>query len=789
VEALNYLRSGLDLSLVTPTASGKTLCYNLPIIESSLNQPQTTALYIFPLKALAFDQMRKLGQLVEAMPPQSHQLKVGLMTGDTPKEERLRLFIPKPPNILAVSPDLLHHHLYNLRRRDDGEPWRQFLRQLRWVVIDEAHTYVGAFGAHFANLMRRLRLAVDSVGGNSDQVQFICASATVGNPKEMALRFSGRERHPERLRLIERSGAGSSGRTLLCLNPSTRANPDASKIILSWLQHDLSGIVFCNSRTALKSLLGLLQREAQRQGLSYLASKVAIFYGSLTGDRRREIIQQLQSRRLKVILSTSALEAGIDLPELDCCLLRGFPGSLMSFWQRVGRAGRSQHGLVVFLPVAQNPIDAFYGRNPEQLLSAQIESAAFNPDYPTILSQHLECSCVESGIPLAQLTTRFGLAAGQIADGLLQQDKLFLSRNGQLWGRGYPHKNFSLRSSANTSISLTDKHSGEVLETMPKALAQREVFPGAIYTLQDADGEVIAYRSESLDQQRGEAVLAYIGKSTDLFTEAFSESNIKLLSPLADAKIITTSLPENRLRLTLAWGEITTLVTGYRMLTRKYSNTCTWERCSNYRQSLEGITCSYCKRPLRWSEITQVTQEFEFDLPLTTHYQAPVLKIELNQPLKTSVFTNVNQIKEQIRKVHDTIPDQLMHLWQCSPDFIALHTMAHQIIKAVPLVVLSSHLDVDALFENSQSSTISYFFDTCPGGNGATEAIFQKLDTFAAKAKALATDCDCESGCPRCLTQHGCPQQNIGLHKDAGLFLLALISAKSEENSINDRLT
>ncbi len=143
VEALEYLRAGNDLSLVTPTASGKTLCYNLPILESCLNQPETTALYIFPLKALAFDQMGKLKQLIEAMPPLSHQLKVGLMTGDTPKEERFRLFTPKPPNILAVSPDLLHYHLYHLRRRDDGEPWRQFLRQLRWVVIDEAHTYSG----------------------------------------------------------------------------------------------------------------------------------------------------------------------------------------------------------------------------------------------------------------------------------------------------------------------------------------------------------------------------------------------------------------------------------------------------------------------------------------------------------------------------------------------------------------------------------------------------------------------------------------------------------------------
>ena len=264
---------------------------------------------------------------------------------------------------------------------------------------------VGAFGAHFANLMRRLRLAVDTVGGNSQRLQFICSSATIGNPQEMALRFSGRTHHPERLHLISRSGAPSAGRTLLSLAPNSAANVEACKIVISWLQHNLSGIVFCNSRAAVKGLLGLIQRESQRQGLSYLASKVAIFYSSLTSERRREIIQKLQTGKIKVIIATSSLEAGIDLPELDCCLIRGFPGSLMSFWQRVGRAGRKKHGLVIYLPLGQNLIDVFYAQHPEQLLSSEMECAAFNPDYPTILGKHLECGCIESSLDLGELNS------------------------------------------------------------------------------------------------------------------------------------------------------------------------------------------------------------------------------------------------------------------------------------------------------------------------------------------------------------------------------------------------
>ena len=179
IESLTALRKGLDICIFTPTASGKTLCYNLAILESCLQQPQTTALYIFPLKALALDQIQKLEKMVSYFPKSS--VKIGLITGDISSENRKKLFIPHSPNILGVSPDLLHYQLYKIRSKD-GEGWRKFFQQLRYVVIDESHTYRGAFGAHFANLMRRLKMAVDRVGGSSEKLQFIFSSATIGNP-------------------------------------------------------------------------------------------------------------------------------------------------------------------------------------------------------------------------------------------------------------------------------------------------------------------------------------------------------------------------------------------------------------------------------------------------------------------------------------------------------------------------------------------------------------------------------------------------------------------------------
>jgi DEAD/DEAH box helicase domain-containing protein len=773
-EALVKLRAGYDLTITTPTASGKTLCYNLPIIESCLKQPDTTALYIFPLKALALDQMRKLQQLVKAVP--NHQIKIALMTGDTPKESRQQLFIPAPPNILAVSPDLLHHYLYNIRRPIEGEGWRQFLRQLRYVVIDESHTYIGAFGAHFANLMRRLRLAIDSVGGNSHRLQFIISSATIGNPISMALRFSGRTQQPQRLHFIKDSGADSAGRSLLCLEPSSAANVEASKMVISWLQHNLSGIVFCNSRAAVKGLLGLIQRETQRQGIGHLASQLALFYSSLTSERRREIISKLQSGQVKVIISTSSLEAGIDLPELDCCLIRGFPGSLMSFWQRVGRAGRKQHGLVIYLPLAQNPIDVYYAKNPQQLLSGEVECSAFNPDYPTILGKHLECGCVESALAIGEINRRFGNVAGTVADSLMQQNKLYLSNKGKLWGHGYPHKEINLRGAANTSIDLIDKHSGDILEKMSLEVAYREVFPEAIYFLQDESGDIIAYRSESLNVEKGEARLAYLGKETNLFTEAESQLDIVPLSTLAQPKIIQTNIEDCKIRLTLAWGEITTSVTGYRLMKRTYGKTCKNKQCVNFKKSLEGNSCLKCRRQLYSAEVTTLQNEIMFELPFVTKYQAPCVLIDLNEPLKKALRSQVNILKQDIiTQYGSNIPEIYQPLWTGTADFIAIHSLQHQIIKAVPLVVLSSSLDVDGIVTQKEDRIYNYFYDTCSGGNGAAEAIFHDLSKFAAKAHALASGCNCETGCPRCLHASGCPQHNEPLNKDLGLYLLNAI--------------
>ncbi len=779
IEALECLRSGKDLCLATPTASGKTLCYNPSIFEYALTHPQATALYIFPLKALALDQLGKLQAITNAL-PSARRIKVGMITGDISFADRKQLFIPHPPQILVVSPDLLHYQLYKIQQGKEGENWREFLRNLKWIVLDEAHTYFGAFGAHIANLLRRVRVAVDTVGGDSNLIQFIFASATIGNPHQIALRFSGRENTPNRLHLI--SGGGiSQGRSLVCLQPSNAANFDASKIVISWLHNNVTGIVFCNSRSAVKSLLGVIQTTLYRENEGYLASQIRMFYGSLKNEQRQDIIQQISRGKIKIILSTSALEAGIDLPELDCCLIRGYPGSIMSFWQRVGRVGRQNPGLAIFLPVAQNPLDYYFGNYPQQLLNGEVESAFFNPDYPLILSKHLHCSCFESKIPIKQINQRFGSKAEAIAKDLLNQNKIFLNNAGYLWGNGYPHKEVNLRGTSQDSIELIDQQSKEEFEVMSRAIAVREVFPGAIYTAQDSQGNIVKYRSQTLELEQGKANLVRYEQDPGLFTEAIEDIDITLLQKLAAPQVINTTINKGAIALNLAWGKITSLVTGYKLYQKKSEPTCTNSTCRMYRQSIQAKSCPICHSLTRIADIKKLKNIITFEHPYQTTYEAPIVSVQINPEISKTLKLEVNQLKQSIQKTYkDNIPYELETLWLSSAEFIALHSIEHQITFALPLLVLSSSQDLSgAVFSKAEGENFSvegYFFDNCHGGNGAAEAVFNQFSKLAAKAKSLAENCQCEIGCPRCLFQPGCPHQNQGLHKGVGLFMLDAIT-------------
>jgi DEAD/DEAH box helicase domain-containing protein len=349
-----------------------------------------------------------------------------------------------------------------------------------------------------------------------------------------------------------------------------------------------------------------------------------------------------------------------------------------------------------------------------------------------------------------------------------------------LRGRGNPHLGVNIRGSAIDAIELIDENTGGSFEEMSRDIAYREVFSGAIYTAFDEGNRLVTYRCQSLDIDKKKAILQPFEEDPDLFTEADLGLQIELLENLEEPRIIPTSLPEARLRLTFGWGKITSEVTGYKLCKGEYRQTCTNVKCRRHQQPLKGKRCTSCGRALKSLEINELIKSVSFNPSYQIQYQAPVVKVEINPALIAAITAEVNRQRASATSQYgDDIPQELKGLFKNPPVAVALHSMAHQIQLAVPLVVLSSTRDVNCTVEQEGSGIVAYFFDTTDGGNGASEEIGKQLPLFAAKAMSLALNCECSDGCPKCLIQIGCTQQNQGLHKKVGLFLLEAIATNS----------
>ena len=282
--------------------------------------------------------------------------------------------------------------------------------------------------------------------------------------------------------------------------------------------------------------------------------------------------------------------------------------------------------------MGQTHLDSYYSCNPDLLLHGTAESASFNPDYPAILGKHLMAGAVESGIPIRDLTQYFGQRAGAIADTLMSQGQIHLNRDGLLWARGYPHKEIALRGHAAAAVKLIDSHTGEEFEEMSLDMAHRELFPGAVYSAQDGNGELVKYRSTELNVNERRAILTPVDSKTTTFTIAETDLDVRLLEALAEPKTVALLVPNGELEpmpegleLVLGWGQVTSSVTGYRSCVREYAQTCTSSGCRNNNRSLTGKLCSACGRRLQYAELTTVVDTVEFEKPYRTQYETPIV--------------------------------------------------------------------------------------------------------------------------------------------------------------------
>ncbi|MFH2126248.1 MAG: DEAD/DEAH box helicase, partial [Pseudomonadota bacterium] len=376
VAALSLVRAGRDVVTATPTASGKTLVYSLPVLERILADPSATALFLFPLKALEQDQMSAINQLA---------LHAGLgpvadiYDGDTPDGLRRKLR-QKPPPVIISNPDMVHAAICAF-----PSAWDNFLSRLKYIVIDEVHAYRGVFGSHVSSVLRRLlRLAA----ARGARPSFVLSSATIANPGEHAEALTGRPFAPDQI--VNFCGAPAAGRSFVLVNPSGAASTTASYLLAGAVKQGLSTICFTKSRIHTELIHTWVTRAHPE-----LKDMVVGYRAGFLPEERRRIEADLSAGRLAGVVSTSALEMGIDIGGLDVCILAGYPGSQINTWQRGGRVGRSGRDSAIFLVAQPDALDQYFIKHPGYFFDRPVEAAVLDPDNANIVEKHLVCAAAE----------------------------------------------------------------------------------------------------------------------------------------------------------------------------------------------------------------------------------------------------------------------------------------------------------------------------------------------------------------------------------------------------------
>jgi DEAD/DEAH box helicase domain-containing protein len=523
--AWELVDKGEHVVVVTPTASGKTLCYNLPVLQTLLAQPDARVLYLFPTKALAQDQLAELEELARSLP----ELRMFTYDGDTPQDARRA--VRARANLVLTNPDMLHSGILPHHTK-----WAVLFQNLRFVVIDELHAYRGVFGSHVANVVRRLKRLCRHYGSNP---QFVMASATIANPRELAERLTG-----ESVAEVSENGAPRGDKLFLCYNPPVvnaelgiRAPylGEAARLAVRFLQARIPTIVFAQSRLATEVLLGAIKGGvADRTGD---AGIVRGYRGGYLPGRRRAVEQGLRAGDVLGVVSTNALELGVDIGHLDVAVLAGYPGTIASLWQQAGRAGRRAGSSAAVFVATSAPLDQFMVAHPDYLFGTPPEHARVNPDNPFILVNHLKCGAFE--LPFGgeerfgELDVRRYLAA--------LEDEGVLHQAGGRWhwaSETYPADHISLRTVTSDNFLVIDTTARDERQTKRRQIiaevdwgsAFATIHPKAIYMVESEPYEV-----QELHYREDEEKVAYVKRvNVDYFTDAISAKGVWILRRLAD---------------------------------------------------------------------------------------------------------------------------------------------------------------------------------------------------------------------------------------------------------------
>jgi len=679
--AFRAVRAGRSVVVVTPTASGKTLAYNLPVLQTLLEDPAAKAVYLFPTKALSQDQQAELNEVLLG-----GELPVKIFTydGDTPQS--IRISVREQGRVVITNPDMLHTGIL-----PNHPKWIKFFQSLRFVVIDEIHTYRGVFGSHLTNLVRRLKRIAAFYGARP---QFICCSATIGNPRELAERIL-----EEPVELIDDNGAPAGERHFVLYNPPL-VDPvqgirrgvvkESQRLATRLLKLGVKTIVFARSRVYTELIASYIRESLANPYTENSRTQVASYRGGYLPNERRAIERGLRSGEIRGVVSTNALELGIDIGGLDASILAGFPGTIASTWQQAGRAGRRAAVSLSILVASASPIDQYIIRHPEYFFAGSPESAWVDPDNLFILNDQLKCAAFE--LPFTEEEP----AAGRYRELLdYLEETGVVRRTGGKWywaDRSYPAEKVSLRSSAPGNIVIVDVTQGrdEVIGEMDKPSAKLLLFNEAIY-LHAGDQYVV--KKLDMPGQR-----CYVEETTaNYYTDSIVKTDIQLLAedrrePLGEA---------GAARIELALGDVLvrTQATKYKKL--KF-------------QTHENV--GYGEIDLPADEMHTRAAVLLF-APGTRAGAAFAALPEADQPV---VMQRLGTL------VRNVAPVFLL----CDPRDLGVAERLKDLAFACPAL---------------------YVYDGYPGGIGLAEGFLQNAAAIFAGALELAAGCACAYGCPSCI--------------------------------------
>jgi len=711
VSALQWAREGRDLVVVTGTASGKTLCYNLPILEACLADPATRALYLFPTKALAQDQVKGLLELVSGNDVISRRIKPAVYDGDTPTAGRRR--IKAEANLVLSNPDMLHASLLPYHAK-----WGRFFSDLRYVVIDEAHTYRGILGAHVACVLRRLLRVCRHWGS---EPTFLAASATIANPGELVGRLIGRE-----VAVVDDDGAPRGRKYFVLWNPAplgadttarSSAGDDAAKLMAAAVEAGAQALVFTRTRQAAELINRYTSRQLKERW-SPAAEQVRAYRGGYLPNERREIEAALFSGKLRAVAATNALELGVDIGSLDVALLVGYPGTIASTWQQAGRSGRRREDSLAVLLAANDPIDQYLLRHPDYFFARTPEHAVVDPENPYVLTRHLEAAAFELPLDEADVAL-FGPLAREIAPMLRDAGRLN-EVAGQFYfaGGSNPTAGLSLRHMSDNTFSIVlrsvsrmpgdpppvgraststavDEH--QVIANVDAISAPELVYPEAVYL---HHGQTYFVRELDLNGK-----VAYVERrETDYYTQAVLESSVRVTRERQSAATVAHAQ--------LAYGEVDV----------------TWQTVA-------------------FKKIKFVTRENiglgPVDIPAQT--------------LSTTAFwlSPDDELRRRLKQA-GLRPSE------------ALCGVRNLAVVALPMVAMCDSRDLGGVVDSQnlgRSAVILY--DRYPGGLGYCEQGFRRIDDLLAICLDMVRECACEDGCPSCV---GLPNLRPAIHSDPDLM-------------------